>query len=888
MVVATLMIAAVTSARTQLTVRRVFGVALASTIALASRLHAQPWREQATHVGTTARIMIVGTRPDDEDNALIAWLSRARHIETAYLSLTRGEAGRNVAGAERNATLAVVRTAELLAERQLDGAHQYFTRAYDIGATAKDTLVAAAGPRDSVLIDMVSVIRAFRPHVVIALALADSGDDAARRYTARLLASAFTIAADTLLMPSRTSGRLPAWSVARLFTRVDSARVGNARSLRVDVGEFDRTEGRSYAEIGARIRRLQRTHGVTPAPALGASPRWLRLDSARVGGEASLFGTLDTTFLRLRPAVRPEFVSQFDTLAVALGTLTSQAARVDADSLATRLAMIVRLAISLRVEQECRDVATVPMCSGAEGDLAVSLHSIRERASSALLDAAGIVIDGNVERELVAAGDSAGVVLTVHNGGGLPITLKRLALSAEGRMSVVLRDTNVVVAPSATNRWNAQMRFLSPTYHWWQINGLVERTLLQKTLASNQNPVVPQQLMGEDRIRASSIEATILIAGVEVPVIVKPLAYRSATALRGDTRHPVIGVPETSLLFERSAEYERAGMSVDRLFRVFVQNARSTADTVAVSLMLPMGLRPDSASKTVPLPPFSARNVFFRLQGALPMGSHTIEASAHSVAAKPPDAQSGATREFTLGVVINDYPHIPSQHFVRFAKDRVESLNLRLPTPFRAAYIRGTEDLRPAFQQLRLSVQALDLALVPVADLSNVTAVLIGAGALRSDASFLAVPALRAFMQRGGVVVVLPGGRELSRSPLFPYPVDFRDAVPDDDTRGSDLQFVDERSPLFNFPNVIKSSELESWGGDRNCSFSQNLYAQYTVPLVVTDAERTYVRPSVLIAPVGKGRIVVTSLCLAQQLEGAQAGAAKLLVNMLSMRGAPR
>ena len=874
--------AAVTTIRLHVIQLRAVVALLAATLAVASHLHAQSWREQATHIGTTARVLTVGTRPDDEDNALIAWLSRGRHVETAYLSLTRGEAGRNVAGAERNATLAVVRTAELLGERQLDGAHQYFSRAYDIGATNKDTVVATAWPRDSVLIDMVSVIRAFRPHVIIALASADSGDDAARRYTARLLATAFAVAADTLLMPSRTSGRLPAWSASRLLTLVDTTRAGNTRVIRVDLGEFDRSEGRSYAEIGAEIRRVQRTQGITPAPALGPSTRVLRLDSARVGGESSLFGTLDTTFLRLRPAVRTDFLPQFDTLAVALGTLTTQSARVDADSLSNRLAMVVRLAIALRLEQNCRDVATVPMCAGAEGDLAVSLKSIRERATSALLDAAGIVIDGNVERELVAAGDSAGVALTVYNGGGLPIILQRLALSAEGRLSVVLRDTNVVLAPGATNRWNAQMRFLSPTYHWWQINGLVERTLLQKTLASNQNPVVPQQLMGEDRIRGSSIEATILIAGVQVPVIVKPLSYRSATALRGDTKHPVIGVPETSLLFERGGEYERAGMSVDRLFRVFVQNARSTADTVVVSLDVPMGLRPDSVLKTVPLPPFSARNVFFRLHGALPMGTHTITAGARSVAAKPPDTQPGAPREFSLGVVINEYPHIPSQHFVRFAKDRIESLNLKLPTPFRVAYIRGTEDLRPAFLQLRLSVQSLDLALVPVADLTNVTAVLVGAGALRSDASFLAVPALRAFMQRGGVVVVLPGTRELARSPLFPFPVDFREAAGADEARGADLQFVDEQSPLFSYPNVIKSSELESWNGDRNCSFSQSLYAQYTVPLVVTDAARNYVTPSVLIAPVGKGRVVVTSLCLAQQLEGAQAGAAKLLVNMLS------
>ena len=55
-------------------------------------------------------------------------------------------------------------------------------------------------------------------------------------------------------------------------------------------------------------------------------------------------------------------------------------------------------------------------------------------------------------------------------------------------------------------------------------------------------------------------------------------------------------------------------------------------------------------------------------------------------------------------------------------------------------------------------MQSLDLALLPVADLSAVTAVIVGAGALRGESALLATPVLRAFMQRGGVVLVLPGG----------------------------------------------------------------------------------------------------------------------------------
>ena len=851
-------------------------------LAIAGQLAAQAWRETATHLGGSTRVLLIGTRPEDDDNALIAWLSRGRHIQVGVLSLTRGEAGRNVAGAERNAPLAVVRTAELLAARERDGARQYFTRAFDPGAVSGDSDVVRAWPAAVLLVDVVAVIRAFRPHVIIVTTRADSEPDATRRYTARIAAWAFSAAADSGRAPIRVAARLPQWQASRLYTRVDSA--GDARVTRIDVGEFDREQGRSFAEIGVELRRLQRTQGPVTAAALGAAPRWLRLDSTRVGTDTGLFGSLDTTLARVAPGNGAVGRPLFDSLRTQVAAVASRAAGLDADSLARALATVVRLTIATRLELECREASTVPTCGGVEGDLAVTLTRIRERATEALLGAAGVVIDATAARELVAAGDSVAVQVTVHNGGGQPVSLRRLALVAQGRISPVLRDTTVALAAGATAGFSGSLRFLQPTRHWWQVNGMEQGTLLHRLRPGDTGEFLPPSfLMGEDRVAAAGAEATIAIAGVEVPVQLRPLVTRAATAARGDMRHPVIGVPQTSLLLERGAEYERAGTAVDRLFRVYVSNARSTADTVAVSLTLPKGFTADSGSKTVPLPPLSARNVFFRLRGALPAGEHTIEVTARSVAAMPMlDGVAQQPPLVTLGVVINEYPHIPAQHFVRFARDRVESVALKLPAAFRVAYIRGTEDLRPAFAQLRLPVQSLDLALLPVADLSAVTAVIVGAGALRGESALLATPVLRTFMQRGGVVLVLPGGRELARSQLFPVPVEQRDPTPDDDVRGARITFVDPAAPLFTQPNAVRESDLEGWGGDRTCSVAASLYGGHTVPLVVENRLRTRVEPSVMVSPVGRGRLVYTSLCLAQQLEGVQAGAAKLLVNMLS------
>src|SRR5205085_6513244 len=86
----------------------------------------------------TPRVLVIGVHPDDEDSQLITWLARGRAIETGYLSLTRGEAGQNALGVEAGTALGALRTQELLAARRIDGAHQFFTRAYDFGP-ARDT-----------------------------------------------------------------------------------------------------------------------------------------------------------------------------------------------------------------------------------------------------------------------------------------------------------------------------------------------------------------------------------------------------------------------------------------------------------------------------------------------------------------------------------------------------------------------------------------------------------------------------------------------------------------------------------------------------------------------------------------------------------------------------
>jgi len=135
-----------------------------------------PWTEGIVGTGLllrrldgVKRVLMIGAHPDDEDTALLAALSRGMGVETAYLSLSRGEGGQNLIGPEMDEGLGLVRTGELLAARALDGGRQYFTRAFDFGYSKTAEEAFRYWPREELLRDVTWVVRTFRPQVIVSV-----------------------------------------------------------------------------------------------------------------------------------------------------------------------------------------------------------------------------------------------------------------------------------------------------------------------------------------------------------------------------------------------------------------------------------------------------------------------------------------------------------------------------------------------------------------------------------------------------------------------------------------------------------------------------------------------------------------------------------------------
>ncbi|HVE62107.1 MAG TPA: PIG-L family deacetylase, partial [Chitinophagaceae bacterium] len=142
-------------------------------------------------------VLYVAAHPDDENTRLLTYFSKDKLYRTGYLSITRGDGGQNLIGEEQGVELGLIRTQELLAARKMDGAEQFFTRAFDFGYSKTPQETFAKWDKEKILSDVVWVIRKFQPDVIITR-FPTTGEGGHGHHTASAILAneAFSVAAD--------------------------------------------------------------------------------------------------------------------------------------------------------------------------------------------------------------------------------------------------------------------------------------------------------------------------------------------------------------------------------------------------------------------------------------------------------------------------------------------------------------------------------------------------------------------------------------------------------------------------------------------------------------------------------------------------------------------
>jgi len=210
-------------------------------------------------------VLYIAAHPDDENNAFLPYLTKERRYRTAYLSLTRGDGGQNLIGKEQGMELGLIRTQELLAARMQDGAEQYFSTAYEFGFSKSAKEALAIWDHQKVLSDVVWVIRKFQPDIIITRFPGDARAGHGHHAASSIIAQeAYTAAADPKMFPEQFKYGVQPWKAKRILWNTfnfGTVNTTNDNQLKIEVGGYNPTIGKSYGEIGAEARTMHKSQG---------------------------------------------------------------------------------------------------------------------------------------------------------------------------------------------------------------------------------------------------------------------------------------------------------------------------------------------------------------------------------------------------------------------------------------------------------------------------------------------------------------------------------------------------------------------------------------------------------------------------------------------------
>lgn len=219
--------------------------------------------EKVKHVG---RVLYIAAHPDDENTQLISYLVNVKGIQTAYMSLTRGDGGQDLIGPEVREELGVMRTNELLMARSIDGGEQFFSRANDFGfsKTAKETF--HIWDSNAVLSDIVWVIRKFKPDIIITRFSPTYTKTHGHHQASAILAQeAFDDAANPAKFPEQLKYVEP-WQTTSIFWNTSTFffqdnKFDTAGLYHTNIGTYMPLLGKSVGEMAAESRSMHKSQG---------------------------------------------------------------------------------------------------------------------------------------------------------------------------------------------------------------------------------------------------------------------------------------------------------------------------------------------------------------------------------------------------------------------------------------------------------------------------------------------------------------------------------------------------------------------------------------------------------------------------------------------------
>ncbi|HEY4937002.1 MAG TPA: PIG-L family deacetylase, partial [Puia sp.] len=631
-------------------------------------------------------VLYIAAHPDDENTRLLAWLSQDKLYRTGYLSLTRGDGGQNLIGDEQGIELGLIRTQELMAARRIDGADQFFSRAYDFGfskTTAESLLI---WNEQKILSDVVWIIRKFQPDIIITRFPEDKraghGQHSASSVLARL---AFSAAADPKQFPEQFNYAVHPWKANRLFwNNYNFGSVNTIREdqLKIEVGGFNPLIGKSYGEIAADSRSQHRSQGFGIPHSRGNFLEYFSLIEGEKA-DSALMQNIDCSWKRIPHGA--DIIRKIDKL---IKNYNPAAPFKSLQSLVTIYKSINALPRGYWRDEKLKEtIALIQACSG-------------------------LYLEATVPQAYAVSNQTIPVTLRVVNRAPVSITLNSVTLNQQDTSWNLPLQSGINYS---LVRW-VSLRDLPISQPYW----------LVEPMSPGSYNVHDQMLIGNpENTPALEASFSINLSG-ESFLFRQRVMYKFTDPVKGEAYQPLTIVPQlmaycepSLLVFTKGKEQGLAVITQQKAMK-YQEEEKSTILATGITVENKTVQAPTSISLT-PLSGFEiselpmtrkAQNFQMKSDESMDLNEGTWVT----------DSQHGVSDTLLQCRTIS-YEHIPRIDYFKPAKSTIVSVNLKIAGN-RIGYIDGAGDKIPdALSAMGYTVIRLDENSVSAAGLQNLDAV---------------------------------------------------------------------------------------------------------------------------------------------------------------------
>lgn len=787
------------------------------------------------------KVLYLAAHPDDENTGLLSWLVNDRNVETGYLSLTRGDGGQNLLGTEQGAALGLIRTHELLEARKLDGAQQFFTRAIDFGFSKNTTDTFKQWDENSIIADVVWVIRKFRPDVIICrfppTAAAGHGQHAASAVVAE---KAFKLAGDKAAFPNQLK-YVNAWQPKRVLWntfRFGSVNTTAENQLKITVGQYDAQLGMGYGELAGLSRSLHKSQGAGTQSVAGIKTEYF----SHVDGEpakTSLFDGISKTWTK---EGSPDIDQALDKI---ISTFNFNHPDLSLPAL-----LVLRKKIMALKDSDLKK------------DKIKSLDHI-------ILSCAGFMGEVVTNRAEAVAGDQYNFRLNMISRAESPVVLEHIKwlTQSEKFNRKLAKDSLITIQQDIQIPADAAL-----TEPYW----------LAKPPANAATFSVPNDtLVGLPETDSPLNVLLTLKIGSENFQVKLPLSFKKLDPVRGDVVEPLRIVPALEIKFTQPLYLvkENEDLRVSLNFKI---NSDKPLSNGRVNLMY-NGERLGGGDLQ------SVNGKYFTVDYIIPKTKLASIQSDHLQLEANFLADGIA---YDKKQVLIQYPHLPSLQYFAPASVTVMKGDIWANVK-KVGYIEGAGDFIPEFLRIAgIQVDVLkdedfygnvnESANGTQNKLSQYDAIVLGVRANNTEKKLGRwMPFLWSYVKGGGnLVMQYNTNQDTTVDQLGIYKL--RIANKRVTEENAEVTFLNPNHKLLNFPNKITQNDFKGWIQERGAYFPDQWDAAYEPLFEMHDTGEEPLKGSTLYAKYGKGNFIYTPLAFFRQLPAGNAGAARLFLNFLS------